>query len=233
MGWKTKEVMMKIQATTWLTLSEMYAFIANSFLSPMKATTDMGLSADFWETFLPDAKDEKVKSGIAKLVAYANAVSNMSREEAVQQCSVEYTKLFIGPPSPAAPPWETMNKSDGATSAFGQATFAMKQYLRDIGLKVSNANNQYEDHIGIELLYLSEICRRYYEDIEGAQITKDCPLPSISDIKSFINEHPLSWVETLHGKIETAFPKGYFIGLAELTQGVLEGHLQLLSFEQK
>ena len=38
--------------------------------------------------------------------------------------------------------------------------FAMVQRLRSLGLSVSNDNNQYADHIGIELLYVSECLQR-------------------------------------------------------------------------
>ena len=43
---------------------------------------------------------------------------------------------------------------------FGRATFEMRETLRSLGLEVRNENNQYEDHIGIELLCLSRSAAR-------------------------------------------------------------------------
>ena len=40
----------------------------------------------------------------------------------------------------------------------------MRERLRALGLELCNENNQYEDHVGIELLYLSELCRRASEE---------------------------------------------------------------------
>lgn len=47
---------------------------------------------------------------------------------------------------------------EGATVGFDQATFEMRVLLRNAGLEVSIENNQYADHVGIELLYTSALC---------------------------------------------------------------------------
>ena len=47
---------------------------------------------------------------------------------------------------------------EGATVGFDQATFEMRVLLRNVGLEVSIENNQYADHVGIELLYTSALC---------------------------------------------------------------------------
>ena len=49
-------------------------------------------------------------------------------------------------------PWETMYRGENVTVGFGQATFEMRELLREAGLEVRNVNDQYEDHLGIELL---------------------------------------------------------------------------------
>ena len=88
-----------------------------------------------------------------------------SREEDVRDVSVEFTRLFVGPPSPAATPWETMYRTGGHVG-FGSATVEMQKRLEQLHLKVSNENRQYADHIGLELLYLSELVRRASEGDE-------------------------------------------------------------------
>ncbi len=145
----------------WKTLSEAYAFVGNSLLRPMTMTSPVGLDPAFWKAF--PVFDEAPWPGPWKP---AHAMPKEPRsapragEDGPQRVSVEYTRLFVGPPSPAAPPWETMYRGKDVTVGFGQPTFEMRELLRAAGLEVRNANNQYEDHMGIELLYLSELCRR-------------------------------------------------------------------------
>lgn len=206
---------------TWTLLSETYGFIGNSLLKPMSQTPAIGLDSAFWDEFPTAFAGEHVDAGLAKLRDYAAAAGGLGDEKAVEQAAVEYTRLFIGPPAPSAPPWETMNRADGATVGFGEATFSMRKLLREAGLELKNENNQYEDHIGIELLYLSELCRRC---AQGA-----CDKGEGGRMARFIAEHPLSWIEALREKVEAERSDGYFAGLLELAQGVLEWHRKALA----
>ena len=141
-------------------------------------------------------------------------------EDEPQRAAVEYTKLFVGPPSPAAAPWETMYRGENVTVGFGQATFEMRELLREAGLEVRNVNNQYEDHLGIELLYLSSLCARADADAADA--------PALESVADFIEKHPLSWVDAFRARIAEAAPDGYFVSLAGLARALLAWHAEAL-----
>lgn len=144
-----------------LEYADVFAFLGNSLLKPMSQTQDIGLDPEFWLAF-PKFDSDRVAEYIGRCVEFADGahVATSMGKDMVEEVSVEYTKLFIGPPAPAAPPWETMNREEGVSVGFGQPTIDMQIILRDMGLEVNNANNQYADHIGLELLTLSEMCRR-------------------------------------------------------------------------
>lgn len=74
--------------------------------------------------------------------------------------------------------------------------------------------------MGIELLYLSVLCRR---QAEGENLT--------DSIRSFIHEHPLAWAGLLHGRVAQASPAGYLEGLTCLVESLLTCHVRLLAFE--
>ena len=220
----------------WQTLSEVYAFLGNSLLAPMSQTSAVGLDPAFWRAF-PDFDDAAVSDVIAGCLHYAEGAAARMEEGAnvVQDASVEYTKLFIGPPSPSAAPWETMYRSD-TNVGFGEATFQMKALLKAAGLEVKNENHQYEDHMGIELLYLSELCRRRAAQEAGVtdaaatessdSAAESSVLDPVSDaaVFTFIETHPLSWVDAFHDRIVEAFPEGYFAGLTALIAAMLRFH---------
>ena len=182
----------------YLQYGDMLAFIGNSLLKPMTQTQSVGLDPLFWKS-LPDFGEDSI----------AERIGRECGERAVEVVSVEYTRLFVGPPSPAAPPWETMYR--GSTNVgFGEATFEMRNCLHDLGLELSNENRQYEDHMGIVLLYLSELCRCA---VKG----ENCE----NQLRSFIAKHPLSWIDAFLDRIEGVFPEGYFSGLVRLEKALL------------
>ncbi len=189
---------------TWQNLACAYAFIGNSLLKPMTQTATVGLNPEFWAAF-PHFEDAATMRALKDCEAYAAAARAKDEQRALTDVAVEYTRLFVGPPSPAAPPWETMYRAGGASVGFGEATFQMRQLLRERGLQLSNENNQYEDHLGIELLYLSELCR-----------AKDGPAA-----KSFAATHPLSWIDAFAEKVDQAFPCGYYTALLALAHALL------------
>lgn len=173
----------------------------------------------------------------------AQAVFN----KAVEHAAVEYTHLFVGPPSPAAPPWETMNLHEGATVGFGEPTFQMRALLREAGLELSNENRQYEDHMGIELLYLSELCRRCSQvcsgkcegqvdgelesvacaesSASGADASVTAPAANAASIARFIEEHPRVWIDAFAKRVSESYPDGYFAHLLACIRALLAWNL--------
>ena len=205
----------------WKTLSEAYAFVGNSLLKPMTMTSTVGLDPAFWASF-PTFDDDAVAEAVASCARYAEGAAQRGEagEDEPQRAAVEYTKLFVGPPSPAAAPWETMYRGQDVTVGFGQATFEMRELLRAAGLEVKNENNQYEDHMGIELLYLSSQCARIDAGMGDA--------PEAEAVADFIEGHPLSWAESFRARIAEAAPNGYFAPLVGLAQALLGWHAQAL-----
>lgn len=213
--------------------AQAFAFVGNSLLLPMSQTSSIGLSAQFWKAF-PDFDSEDIACALDGLAQWAeeNGVADPAsaynnddsvnsygdhndldttdsgsvhaESDSITSVSVEFTHLFIGPPSPAAAPWETFYRDEGVTSGFGRATIEMKQALREAGLEVANKNNQYADHIGMELLYIAALC------------SKEACLTS--ENREFFSQHPASWIARLKKAIQNAAPEGYYhqiVGLAE------------------
>ena len=205
----------------WTNYAEAFAFIGNSLLSPMNQTGSVGLEPEFWAGF-PGFNDEGVAQALELCEAYARDAQAFAQDggDAVQRASVEYTKLFVGPPHPAAAPWETMHRGEGATVGFGEPTFAMQQLLRDAGLQVSNENNQYADHIGIELLYASVLCTRAAEALQEGG--KDAANQVAEQLAGFVQEHPLGWVTRLIAAVGEVEPQRYIAALLALAKALLQ-----------
>lgn len=213
---------------TWVDYGEAFAFAGNSLLAPMNQTGAIGLDPEFWTAF-PDFGSDQVRAAIEACEEYARDAQQYAGDggDPVQRASVEYTALFIGPPRPQAAPWETMyaGGDQEVTVGFGRATFEMRELLREAGLEISNDNNQYADHIGIELLYASVLCTRVAE-ADGDEASQS----ELADkFRSFAQEHPLSWIDKLIAAVEASQPNGYFAAILCLSKALLTAALANLS----
>lgn len=211
--------------SAWQLFSEVYGFLGNSLLLPMTRTEKVGLDPLFWQN-APTFGNEPCVRAAESLELWAKQRQVDQREEVdvPERVSVEFTRLFVGPPKPSAPPWETLYASGNTSVGFGDATVSMRRLLQEAGLAMSNENRQYEDHIGIELLYLCEMCRRFAED--EATIAEE-------DVAGFIEKHPLSWIGRLKNLIREQAPGGYYEQLVEYGQSVLAAHDALLETAQE
>lgn len=203
----------------WQTYADAYAFFGNSLLKPLTQTETVGLDPAFWDAF-PDFGDDCVAGAVRVCKAQAQRAQSDAEagRDVVQNAAVEYTRLFVGPPSPAAPPWETMNREEGVTVGFGQPTFEMQEVLRGMGLAVGGESNQYADHMGIELLALSEMCSRaQVGEFDGA------------DVSAFLEDRPLGWIDAFRAKVHEAFPGGYYDALLGLAGALMRQHRNALA----
>ncbi len=188
-------------------LSRAFAFLGNSLLAPMTQTGNYGLDPKFWETF-PDLGEEGVARALETMRTFAEDARKIADGEAdaVHKLSVEYTRLFVGPPKPAAAPWESFYVAPSVTIGYGQPAIEMRRILADIGLEVGGERNQYPDHMGIELLCLAEMVLR-------GDLVRAC---------AFTAEKPGSWIPALHEAVRTWVPGSYYDALLDLTIELLK-----------
>lgn len=192
--------------------AQAFAFLGNSLLEPMLQTGPIALEPVFWDKF-PDFGDDRVSASLKACRSFADGIVAYA-DDAVERISVEWTQLFVGPPKPAAPPWESAYRDTGdAGIGFGQAAFEMRELLRGEGLAVSNENNQYADHIGIELLYLSHICTQAATCGDDSLATRAV---------SFAADHPLAWICALADRVNQSHPDGYVAAILGLVHALLE-----------
>jgi TorA maturation chaperone TorD len=220
------EVKDALDAEQWSAYGNVYSFVGNELLTPMNRSGNVaGLSPEFWSA-APAPDSERGAHALERLSAYAQAASLADGDEdskvpGVLNASVEFAHLFIGPPSPAASPWETTNDPRNQKKVgYGRATVAMRRLLAEEGLELSTENRQYEDHMGIELLYLSILCEKAaaacaHDDDESTRHIAE-------KAAWFMSAHPLAWMSRLRANVDAERPHGYYSALLEYAEAVLE-----------
>lgn len=215
------EVKRQLESDQWRAYSEVYAFVGNELLLPMNRSGSLqGLDPSFWGQ-APVPGNEKGRHGLQRLGAYAQEASRVPADSedpnvpGMLGASVEYAHLFIGPPKPAADPWETTNDPRNTDKVgFGNATLAMKRLLAEEGLELAGQGNQFEDHMGVELLYLSALCDKCAQNPSDSK--------TAGKAAWFIKAHPCFWMARFRKNVDAARPDGYYSALLEYVDGVLE-----------
>lgn len=197
----------------WDLLSQAFAFLGNSLLAPVRQLDQAGLTEEFWEAF-PTFGDDGTAKACASLAALCAGLEERAVYDPVTDVSVEYTHLFVGPPKPSAAPWETMYRGgERVDYGFGRPTFEMRALLSAAGLQLSIENRQYEDHMGIELLYLSVLCQRVTDD--------SFPAVDYEKVAAYIEAHPLDWIDAFRSAVYAERPEGYFDHLLAVVEALL------------
>jgi TorA maturation chaperone TorD len=204
-------------------LSYVLAFAGNSFLTPVNLMDADVLTREFWEGFprLQSGGVGAVNAAIDECQNYIVEQLKCEGHNALQERLATEYAAFIGPPKPRVAPWETFYKEPHTGVGFGQATFAMKEELRRFGLEVSSDNNQYADHIGIELLLAAKLAM----DASGVDALVDVSqdeCKKIDSIKRYVSKFPATWISDFCAAIEASGISVYYQKLANLASVTLE-----------
>jgi len=139
-------------------------------------------------------------------------------DEIFEQMQADYTRLFIGPGKVIAAPWESVYFSDERLT-FQEQTLDVRNWYRRFGLEADKIHQEPDDHIGLELLFLSHLAT------QGIQALNEQDNPRFEMVldaqRVFLQKHVGAWVLTWCELVEENAQTGFYKGLAYLTRGVI------------
>ena len=99
------------------------------------------------------ANDDYTKAGLEFLQKWGkNGIS----DEIYDKMRAEYTRLFIGLDKVKAPPWELVHLGKDRL-IFQERTLEVRAWYKRFGLQAEKLHQEPDDHIGLELLFLSQL----------------------------------------------------------------------------
>jgi len=107
--------------------------------------------------------------------------------EKIKQLKEEYSRLFVGPNALPAPLWESVYLSREHL-LFDEVTLAVRKCYRQYGLSFIRESSEPDDHIVIELEFLSYLIQKTLESDDVAAKKE-----LLDDQYSFIINHLLKW----------------------------------------
>lgn len=167
---------------------------------------------------IPFTKDEhETKIGLGLMQKWGKeGITN----ESFEQLKVDYTRLFIGVGKVLASPFESVYFSEDRL-LFQERTLEVRDWYRRFGLEAKNKYKEPDDHMGLELLFLSHLATLGTQALEREDQTR---FNELLDAQSeFIKMHPGTWTLTWCGLIERNARTDFYKGLAHLVRGVVIG----------
>lgn len=159
-------------------------FLAHVFLRPEAAPQVQGtLDAAAVEAWplqgTPDAQ-----AGMALLAQVLESPATDS------ELAADYARLFAGPGAVRACPFESVHRSDEGLT-FEQHTLQVRQAYAQFGLVAPALNREPDDHIGLELAFVGELCLAAMHGHEtGDGVAADEVLAAVAH---FVSDHLLAW----------------------------------------
>lgn len=179
--------------------ARLFELLAHCFRRPdasLAATlSGSGLSKEFGAV-LSGGGSHAIASALERLAVFERRCSSETLENVRLALEVDYNRLFVGPASLLAPPYESYYASDAEGKGFGRLRTAEERAVvaayRESGYEVPGFFTDLPDHIAVELEFLSllagnEACAWGSGDVDEAEGTKCAQA-------NFIERHTSTWV---------------------------------------
>lgn len=165
-----------------------------------------------------ETSSPQIELGLALLQAWSRSVENGISDEQFVDLQTDYSRLFIGPAKPLAPPWESVYFNEDHM-IFQQQTAQVRAWYRRFGLEPEKLYKEPDDHIGLELAFLAHLTSLGLQALEDSDDTKFAEI--LQAQSEFISQHPLKWVQLWHEQVDKHARTGFYRGLGHLIHGAL------------
>lgn len=176
---------------------------------------------------LPFCEDsDLIKEGVEEVKKYLGK-QDIVREEEFQNLHWDFTRMFIGPHSLPAPPWESSYLNEERL-LFQKETLEVRRKYLKYNFVPKNFPHEADDHIGLELDFMGRLSEIAGKKVNNMEITDVIEL--LEDQKAFLKEHLLKWVPSFSQDIIKSAESDFYKGMAKILKGFLE--LDIIAIEE-
>jgi TorA maturation chaperone TorD len=146
-------------------------------------------------------------------------------DENFERIQSDYMRLFIGPAEVLAPPWESVYFNEERLM-FQKQTLDVRNWYRKFGLESEKIRQEPDDHIGLELIFLSNLASLAIQSLTAQDEHRFEELMDAQ--REFIRKHLGIWVLTWCGLVERNAQTNFYKGLSHLIHGAMNELSELL-----
>lgn len=159
----------------------------------------------------------EVQRGMELLSRWGSENTNGISDVEFDLLKQDSMKLLIGLDFMPAPPWESVYFSD-KRMLFQEQTLQVRDWYARFGLQIEHLNQEPDDHIGLELLFISHLASSALQALdEDAQLYEGL----LQAQRDFLTEHLLRWGPAWAKLVKQHATTDFYRGVAYLTHGAL------------
>ncbi|AGA69156.1 putative component of anaerobic dehydrogenase [Desulfitobacterium dichloroeliminans LMG P-21439] len=136
-----------------------------------------------------------------------------------QDLKAEYTRLFLGPMSPACPPYEsyfdTNRPQEFQGTLMGPSSEAMEIALAEEGLELTLDYAELSDHVAIELEFMYYLLSRAYAEEKDSDVY-------LKKANAFFMEHLFPWLPKFGAKLSKESRHPFYKGIGLLLESTVK-----------
>jgi len=176
---------------------------------------------DFWTKGI--LKNLPVTSSNPNFVKAASQLRDSCADKTIcgKKLSEDFLRLFGRQEGPSAPAYESLYQNAGQDFS-GYNSGTVTEFYSSYGWESKFKNKIMDDHLGIELLFLTILVEKYLILDDEA-----CQTEMRKEIRRFISQHILSWVPEWNKKIQAHSNTLCFKGIGTLILACAEDILTL------
>jgi len=166
-----------------------------------------------------DSSNREIRSGQDLLLLWSKENSDEFTKDTFDDLQSDYVRLFIsGNDSLQVHPWESVFVNRHPT-LFQQSTIRVRKWYKRFGLELENKNQEPDDHIGLELIFVSHLSALALGFLDASNETDYDK--TIEDLSNFTTEHLFRWAPHWCDLVIENSKTDFYRGVALLTKGIL------------
>ena len=170
-------------------------------------------------------EDLALEQAITALSDLRDTYCDAADDEALQDLMIEYTRLFVGPHTLQAPPWEMIYKT-GKNELFQPGVLELKEIYNREGCTPAEHPHASMDHLGIELDFMRFMCEKTLAALDQGDTLEVERLEKVQS--DFLKEHLLEWVPQYLKKLQETAKLPYYPCMGALLLAFLKQEQVLL-----
>lgn len=143
----------------------------------------------------------------------------------VEKLKPEYARLFLGPKTPVAPPWESVYVS-GDGLLMQSSTLTVRNAYQSSGFAAAGYPHVADDHLAIELDFMASLAMECV-NADSLGDTEGLGRP-LQASQAFLAEHLLKWVPKYVSRLVNGEEPGFYVVAAQMLLLFLESDAQVV-----
>ena len=181
--------------------------------------------AAFAEEKVFDSMEAAARRLDPELAAGARRLGEAFGAQELQALLVDYTRLFLGPPSPLAAPYGSMWLS-GENTVMQESTVALEGLYSEAGFEIDEELGDMPDHVAVELEFLYLLTFKQNEARRAGEEVAIAGWDQLHDL--FLRGHLGAWIAPFAQAVKANAGTAFYRELADLTVDFLRMEVKRL-----